>query len=459
MYRRVSLCVVTALLLGSAVPCAALYNRLGIPDSSEIRRTVRSEWFDASVSQVREKSPVLVPNDVGTVFQVRTEETETEQFVIVAPQRKLAVDVYTEKGVHASSIDIYPADAPGSWVLIRSRKTGEPLRVRFYFAADSGVYVQFRPFAHKVVADFVVFGAYAARGVPVGIPFEQLYSASFMEIYTLTEKTLPWSYADIVPGLYHPVLQMIAVIRENLERIAPADDAAYDENGEPVFISSGKTRTVPASETEAGKLSVSSAGFLKWIVDGLVVPLAGSYTKIEPLKTATVEYRSGSLSDVLSSEYNLSFSLDWTRNLAAAALSVYTGKTYYFDSSGADVISEPFSAEIGASGSVNALGYVADTGYRIEALKPLLYVFAAEEPGRFFLGAVRQTDAGRGELPEVRFFTECAAIFPYFDRNGAFSAAVFENGVEMTLDSFIRKYPETYVHLVRVNASERFFPQ
>lgn len=459
MKKHFPLILSVVLLMFSVLPCFALYNKQGIPDSSEVRKSLVQSWFTASVEQVRSNKTELYINNVGTVFQVRSEENGKDLLIIVAPQEKLAVDVYTEQGKSSSYIDVYPLDSPGSWVLLRDVDTGKPIQIRYYFAADSDVFVQFRPYGTKTVADFVVYGSFAARSVPVGIAFERLYTASFSAIQDLTKRTLPWEYSDIVPELYNPVLQMISVIREQQERFFAAEDAAYDENGEPVNILSNTPRIVAEDVIEAEGLSFSSAGFLKWIIDGLVVPLAGGYTKIEPLLVSTAENKTGSFADVKSQIFDLDFSLNWTRNLAAAALSVYSGKNYYYTDSGCDVTIEPFSSTQSTQGWTNNLGYLKDSGYSISSLKPLLYVLAVTEPGRFFLGAIRQTDATNPSSPEVHFFTESVALFPYFDSNGRFDVVVFENGQELTLDSLLKKYSDTQIHLVRVNASERFFPQ
>ncbi len=439
-------------------PTFALYNLQQIPDSSEIRCGLIEEWFTAPINSVRANTTELHINDIGKVFQVRAEENGSDLIVIVAPQDKLKVDVYSEIGKTSSFIDVYPVDAPGSWVLLRDINSGKPVQIRYYFASDSDVYLQLRSIEGKTYADFMIYGSYAVRGVPVGLPFEKLYTTSFSDLYLLTEKTLPWEYTNVIPGLYHPVLQMITVIRENQNRFNSAEDAAYDEEGNPIYISSGRKRVVEDEILEAKDLSFSSAGFVKWIVDGLIEPLAGSNTKVAPLLEPTVEYKTGSFADVLSKQYNISFSLDWTRNLAAAALSVYSGKNYFYYNSGCDVTIDPFTAKQQTNGWVNSLGYLKDTGYQIDYIKPLLYVLASTEPGRFFLGAIRQTDVDSNN-PDVNFFTECVAFFPFFDTSGRFNVVVFEDGREYTLDAFMKKYKGSYVHLVRINASERFFPQ
>lgn len=453
------LCLIVWMMVASA-PCFALYNRQGIPDSSEIRQKLVESWFTAPVEEVRGKVTELHRNNVGTVFQVRSEETDGQLMVVVAPRQKIAVDMYSGNQISASTVDVYPATATGSWVLHRDIKSGEPLFIRYYFASEPEVYMQMNFNNHKVLADFVVFDGYAARGVPVGIPFQRLYKASFLEVFDLTESTLPWNYVNIMPALYHPVLQMIAVIRENLDRITLLEDAAYNEDGNAVYISTGKQRIESPEVREAQGLSLSSAGFLKWIVDGLVIPVAGSYTRLEPLLVSTVQFRQGSFAETVGEEYAVSFSLDWTRNLAAAVLSIYSGRNFYYNTSGCDVQIDPFSAEIDDFGKLaNSLGYLKDTGYRINTIKGLLYVLAVTEPGKMYLGAVRQSHRPSVDSPEVQFFTESVAIFPYFDGHGQFQVVIFEAGKELSLETFMDRYKDSYVHLARINASERFFPQ
>ena len=195
-------------------------------------------------------------------------------------------------------------------------------------------------------ADFVCYNCYAARGVPTGLPFERFYTASFADIQKWTANILPWQYTQIYKDNYHSSLQMIEVIRAALPDIVFTDDAMYDENGEPVYISSGKKR--PVDEEDAEKITVSGAGFLKWIADGIVQPLTGSRLKRIPLLTETVQYKNTGFQGVLSQSYSLSFSLDWIRNLASAVISVRTRKNYLYNESGVDVSIEPFSAEFTA---------------------------------------------------------------------------------------------------------------
>lgn len=454
---------VLLILLFSALifPLSAQNNRLHVPDSSVIRKSIAENWFEEPLSKIRENRTEIRANAVGQVFQVRLEETRDFFSIIVAPETQLSVDLYTQDGVQRQTVNEYPADASGAWVLTRDATTGRPVRIRYYFAGDSEVFVQFSPADRKTLADFVIDGCFAARGVQIGVPFDFFYTASFASVLSLTEKTLPWRYTDIHPEQSHSNLVMVNVIQKNLERIRKVENGGYDENGKPVFVAgkkAGQPRTVDSADTENDILTMSHSGFLKWIVDGLVVPLSGSATYVAPLLRPTTTVNPLGVSGIKGQTENLFYSLDWTRNLAAAKLSLQARRNYLYEQSGVDVKVEPFSSEVSEKGITAVAGYIKNSGYEIKYLKPLLYTLAATDPTYFYLAAVRRTVRPTDGTPEFKVFDSSAAVFPYFDKNGQFGCTVFENGREMTLAQFTRKYPDCFIHLTRVLASDRFSP-
>ena len=88
---------------------------------------------------------------------------------------------------------------------------------------------------------------------------------------------------------------------------------------------------------------MSSPGFVKWIVDGLVRPISGSGINMETLVEKTETFKEGSLSYIKSKEYDTTLALDWTRNLAAAMVSIYSGRIYTYEGSGVQLTSVPFN--------------------------------------------------------------------------------------------------------------------
>lgn len=435
------------------IPAFALYNKYGVPDSSEIRKDLLETWFEAPLSSVRMNRPEIRINSVGQKFQVRLEETEESFNIFVSPYARIEVDVYSDKGKTTEIQDIYPGDAPGSWLLIRDKQSGKPVKIRYYFTGESEVFVQFTPVGKTAYCDFVVFNCYAAKGVPTGLPFSRFYSASFDEIVRWTESMLPWKYTKIYPDSYHSTLQMVNVIKEKNPNVVFADDAMYDENGEPVFISSGKSRKI--ENEDVGKISVSGAGYLKWIADGIVEPLTGSCIKRDPLLEITMKFKETGFQGILSEKYALSFSLDWIRNLASGIVSVRSGRNYLYNNSGVDVTIEPFCAEFTEKGIRNSNGYVENSGYTVQTLKSLLYILAATEPGTFYFGAIRETDR---RSPEVKVFNECCVFFPYFDNHKRFRIVIFKDGAEISFDEFYSRYCKDFVSLVKVQTTEDFYP-
>ncbi len=450
------LCLLTTLF--ALLPLFAAYNRLGIPDSSEIRKGLEEVWFTAPLSQVRENPPEIRANSNGHKFQIRLEENDSTFNVFVSPRAIIKVNIYSDKGMYTEEQELYPGDVEGSWVLIRDKRTGKPLRIRYYFVKNSEVFIQFTPQGKTALADLVIFGHYAARGVPTGMPFEKFYTASFEDVMTITETKLPWNYVLVDPEQYNGIKQMIGVIREKLPTMSLVPDAMYDENADLVHISNGKKfEKAEMSGVPEGNLLLSSAGFVKWIADGLVEPMSGGYLKREPLIKETVEVKENGRQGVLSQKYDLFFSLNWVRNLASAVVSVYSGKTYLFNQSGVDVTINPFASSITDKGVANTVTFVENSGHTVAVLNSLLYVLAATEPGTLYIGAIRGTD--RTVSPEIMAFNECVAFFPYFTEDGIFACNVFMNGREMSLENFCYYYADDFVYLTRVKSSERFFPK
>lgn len=432
-------------------------NSFGVPDSSEVRKSVLESWLMAPLETVRANHPEILANPAGQKFQIRLEESDSTFNVFVSPHMIMDVDVHTDSGVYTKKQDVYPGDAPGSWVVIRDKKSGDPIRIRYYFLSNSDVYIQFSPYNRTSVCDLVIFGNYAVKSVPTGVPFDRFYTASFAEVQRITKINVPWKYVTCDTELYHSVHQMAAVIREKLPGMTYHPTAMIDENDKVVdFITGTEIKFVRDNEDKK-LMPVSSAGFLKWVADGLVEPIAGSKLKRYPLLGQTVEYKDIGYQGILSQEFSLSFALDFVRNLSSAVLSVNTGMIYKFNESGVDVTLNPFATGLTDSGFVNTITFVPDCGYNVGVLKSLLYVLANTEPGNIYFGAVRETD--RTVKPEVKVFNQNVILMPYFDAGGRFSCYVFMNGKEMSLGEFMTRFDGDFVYLTRVRSNDRFFPE
>ena len=444
LFALILLCILPVSLFGYQI-------FMDIPESAPIRKNLVEDWFTANLEILREKKAEVIQDSSETTFQVRFEEYGTECAIIVTPEVLEKVESYTDAGVQTFYRSVFPQAIRGGWTLFRDIATGKVTCIRYYISENPEVFVQFRPGKNttstKSSCDFVVFGTYAAKDVPVGVPIERFYTLSFSEIYKLTEKTLPWVEQEFYPELYEDSIYMIGIIRKNLSRFHELEGAAYDEDGNPVFIKDSVPRLEEKTSEEEKPLYTCDAGFVKWVVDGLIRPISGSGLLLEPLKKETMFPNETGYAYAMNEVYDIYFSLNWVRNIAAAAASVFSGHEYMFEDSGVEVQKVPYNSI-----------YSKAAGYNITALKPLMYNFAITEPGRFYLGAIRHTVKSEGGQ-EVAVYTECAVFFPILDKNGKFMLVIFENGKEYAFSDFVKAHENDTIHLTRITSSSNFLPR
>ena len=457
MKKEVSVFAITLLACLSSFAKAPL---IDLSDSSEIRREIASSWLTSPFDDIRGKDEEFKENRAGEIFQVRMEEADDVFDVVVAPQSELDIDLTSSSGHKIVRAAVFPKGGKGSWILRRSKKTGLPVEIQWHFSQDTDVFLVLRPNGRKSAVDLSVFGSFAAKGVPLGVPFERLYAASFRDVQKWTSRTIPWTEVTPSVGLHSETLLMAGTVKDNLPSMVFADNVCYDERGKLVSIMKDEPLVLKGKDDEPLEIQdgvhyLSGAGFLKWIIDGIVEPILGRGTRIDDITEETVEIDSVGKIGVMSQEWNLMFTLDWCRNLAGEAYSARSRRNEDFRTAGLDVTQNYFASDVPGRKLSGSSGYVRNTGYAVERLKSVLYVLAAGEPGWFYLGAVRQSSYVK---PEEFVFNNCAVFFPYFDDEGRFGCFVFEQCEQVSLEDFAQKYKGAFVHLERVKATDAFFP-
>ena len=430
----------------------AEFSSLGIPDSSDIRKQLVETWFEASLDEIRDNIAEIRSNEAGQKFRISIEESNSTYAIVVAAGKIAEVNVYSNDGVSRVPEYVYPGTLPGTWVLLKDKKTEKPISIRYYFTGDSDVYVQFTQYGKIALADLIIFGYYAAKGVSTGVPFSTFYTASLDDVIKLTKKTIPWKYVLVDNTRYHGVLVMLSEISRMIPKIVLLENAMYDENGDLINVITGKPYDLIGGQDD--RLYLSNAGCVKWVADGLVYPVAHTLLKRGPLVQSTVSVNEIGYQGLLSQEKSLYFSLDWVRNIASAVISVNTGRKYLYTDSGVDVDINPFSSSVTKTGTANTINYIKNTGYDAKLVKSLLYVLAATEPDSVYLGAIREVS--REVQPEVKVFNKSAVFFPYFNKDNAFDCKVFLNGQIMSLDDFLLIYGDSFIYFTRMRASEKF---
>ncbi|MBQ2600803.1 MAG: hypothetical protein II584_00200 [Treponema sp.] len=458
-----------AFALGTA---SADYIRLSVPDSTEVRRAVLESWIFAPLSELNGRPSEIYSDSQEKLFQVRSEREGQSTVIVVTPSTLLkvthmvgntVVDVVDEPSFNRSSC--------GAWLLYRNRFTGEAEKIVIYFTDSPEVYMQLRPVGKKTVVDMMVYGSYLSRGVPISIPFQNLYTTTFQTIFNHTRKSLPWGYVIPDKEQYSNITSIIPEIRRRLQDVIYLEDAAYNEKGALYSITTGEPfdkdiedealnywlKNPPAEESSGKKISVGAPGFVKWVVDGLVKPLTGKLTKISELVAPTVKGDGISKREVMSQKWNFTLNLDWNRHLAEKVYTIHAGNRFFsWDKCGVDVTDDFFVSTLSDDGRVlPAVGYIKNVGYGVESLKALMYVLAVTEPDTIFLGAIQQPSAVKAD---EMVFNSNAVFLPYFRSNGKFDCVVFQAGKELTLEQFVKNAPGVHVHLERIKSSSTFDP-
>lgn len=404
-------------------------------ESDEVRFGIKTTWLEAELNTLLMLKSELWSDSYGRQFSVSQQKDPSATLV---------------------AIEIVPMETVGSrgkWVLYRRLLDGVSERVRIYPVSDPRVFIELRsdgdyPERGKTLLGMSVYGAWACRDIPLGIPFIRTFTSSFASIVSMTPLLVPWTFLDGDSVRYREVISASVIVREGLKSLVYLEDGAFNEKGEPVMILDGSPQK-PAELLKALSLGqnpkdvvggVNCSGFAKWIIDGIVRPRAGSQLFINPLKTQT------SSPDTLFTEpyrenRDLFFALDWTRHLASAVVTLNLKKTTLPDFAGIDV------TDILLTGVHH---YERNVGYRTEELLPILYYLAIRESGNMYLGAISRE---RG-MPLLRQYHHIAAFFPYFDETGQFQVDVYESVVQTPVDAFLVNNTGSYIHLVRVKLPE-----
>ena len=423
-----------------------------IPDSSSVRRSVAKTWLLSSPEEVLALEEQIYYDDHGKGFKFMAVDIE-ERGEIAIVMSPVNTDFTTP------SVDFVPQ---GTWVLYKDRSTGKPISLKIYPRENPELYLRLTPAREDMTyIDVCLFNAYVKYHYPIGLPFNTLCYFSISQLRSFTKDALPWGLFN--PPIFSSTVENCSdIISDKLDTLVFVDDGLFDEWGIPIHFRNGKKQTpkefVYLAETgqdvERIVGGVGSQGFLKWIVDGMIRPVAGQGIFVSSLMTQTEEK---------ISEFNETFDhkaiflgLDWIRNLAAAALTMNLKRTCRPQTSGVDVRLVPFAGypvtktfhDTGELKYECFEGCLSSAGYQVGYLQALLYYLAVMEPGHFAVN--REVGS-----PPLRQYNHVVSFFPYFDALGAFHIDVYESAKKTTMSRFVSMNGDAFVALTRVKAPER----
>lgn len=218
---------------------------------------------------------------------------------------------------------------------------------------------------------------------------------------------------------------MLEKIRNELPNLKDSPTGAIDADG---------------NYTKDTIQGLNCAGFAKWIVDGFYEPLAKSEeTKYISLKAARKKHegeRGNAQMLVYEQSRDPYFGLDWTRNLALE-LEKKRGNQPSYKSN--DVIDSTVSK------------YIANCGYPISLIENVLLEQAEKHPNFFFIASIN----GFYGKPRLWQHYHVAVFIPY-EVDGTQKIAVLERNKETSFSYLLKRYPNTFCHLVRISMNGEF---
>ena len=410
----------------------------GMAENHEIRKRLWETLLMAPRETALAKTASIERNAWGP-WSVSVDRSNGSFYIIIAPGNAGTAPIYSQ----------------GSWIIKRSETDGSFRQAKIFLKSDPGTFARVYPAGTRSRIDVIAYGGVLYREVAVPLPFEEVLRSPFSRIRQLTADVIDWDLFSPDPALYRDMRSLAAAVRDHLAGLAYADDGAIDSDGRSVFISTLADQPAPSG--------LNCSGFVKWLVDGMLHPITGSYLSVISLRNRMTGWRGGSFTENFEERLDPFFGLDWSRALAKAAWSTFYPSLTDDSPLSNDVDDAPFALRVRDADPVNGGStYEAftdnfdDAGIDVRGLKASLFMLAEREPGRFYLA---QFNARDREPPSLRRYFHIAALFPYFDDDGIFRVAVFESATETSLDRILADRDYEFVKLVRMPAAARFEPQ
>jgi len=335
----------------------------------------------------------------------------------------------------------------GSIYFKRSRETGRLLKMKIFYKNDAGSYLAIEPEGESMSRlNIFLLQRNIQQDILIPMSLDEIARMPVSEIMRNTTGYVDWSF--YLPGgeFPFPVLtsndELVDQIRPYFSQLEDADDGAMDESGRYVFIRDDSFQ----GDGTAGGLNCS--GFAKWVVDGILYPLTGSFLPVEPLKEKHPDFRGNRWSSKAEDLEDPYFGLDWTRNLAVRAF-----LTLFPEMKAVGGLrSDPEAADVNY---LRYHEYEEDVGYPVGQLPTILYELARRNVDRFYLGSVNMLTHGEHDL---RRHYHVAVFIPWLDSEGGLEVSIMERNTETSLENFVERYRGNYIHLVEVPNPGGFKP-
>ncbi|AIJ29864.1 hypothetical protein [Borreliella valaisiana] len=320
---------------------------------------------------------------------------------------------------------------PGSYVIKVGKNGIEQIKIFFINRGDTFIRIKSAKFSSS--ADFYLVNTLIYKDVRLPFKIEDIAVISLRNIINYISKVIDFRY--FIPeyfDIYKNISNMVISLRKALASfpIAEVVDGAMDEHGKMVHIKTGLL--------QKDAVGFNCSGFVKWVADSIYKSMTGRLLKIDDLKLKHIGVRGSVFTK--SHEFNKDpfFGLDWIRNIAYRINNI-------------DVDLNLSKVKENDVNNIKFFDYIDNRGYKIENLEFLLYSLALDEPGYIYFGSI---STGVGNLSNMVLHKHVVSFLPFLDENRVFRVSVNEVNAETSIKSLQKRYPKSYIHLVRVKVPE-----
>ncbi|QMU99280.1 hypothetical protein F0310_02515 [Borrelia sp. A-FGy1] len=320
---------------------------------------------------------------------------------------------------------------PGSYVVKVGKNGIEQVKIFFIHRADT--FIRIKASGINSSADFYLINTLIYKDIKLPFKIKDIATGSFLDIVKYVSNFIDLKLFD---PKYFKEYENVSHIVDNFRKflktfsIAEVPDGAMSELGEMVYIKTGALQ----GDVEGFNCS----GFSKWVADSIYNTMTGKLLKIEDLKVRHIGVRGNSFTEQYEFSKDLFFALDWIRNIGYRLKYINTDL----------VLDRVKEADVN---NISFLNYIENRGYEIDNLEFILYYLTLNEPGYIYFGSVNTTMNG---LPGKVFHKHVVVLFPFIDKDTIFRTSVMEVNNETSIKSLRDRYPNSYIHLVRVKALE-----
>ncbi len=446
--------LLTVLVLFLSPEVLSLSGRIGVSYSFVDSAPVRSELEEQVLGTLREAR-----RRAGEKFPVRhARESVTYRLV--------EDDDHVYQVFHVGRAAGAPVHRAGTSVIRRSAENGRHELMMVFLRTDPGSFIRVRPAgARSARLDVVLMDREIHHDLRLPRSFEDLLLMDFSDFRRLTADAVRWDliHPEVSGDDYRAVRETTSALRAEVDRFPERDDSPAAAS-EAANGAGGEAAWHPDSGlAEPGELDRARVGISdRGVLDDLF-PAARGLTFAAWIAEGLLGSRIGEENPVEFHDADGAVDGDHAAARASGDSAARTAVTRL--ASGLRTIADTVARSTvggrrGGGGSVGperlpGVEYVDGAGFSLRDIRYVMYRLALAEPGTLYFGVLSRSLVPDRSAPEQ---VHVVVLLPHFSDDGTFALTVADARGTVGVVNLYRRYPGSYIHLVRLPATGAFQP-